>query len=231
MEKMARVIPPKPKTAVAPPRVIVPPVKYTKAQRVADVANAKIVLEKHYRTVRIYQLKVRGQDKVSAEYISLADNLDFKDLLRRTSEKGKKAMIAMAVEMLIHRLAELEKEGKGFDYHTFETKYQEALQCLPNSRGNGSDNYIKRTVTSISTAKTMIDDDKAASYGDINGNIKSHKPCGKPFWYKSLPKLVGYRLVWPALVFNVAWLDKGYKTKDGSGAQCFKWLAICWRRC
>ena len=68
----------------------------------------------------------------------------------------------------------------------------------------------------------MIDDEKSASHGDINGNIKRHKPCGKPFWDKDLPKLVDYRLVGPALVFKMAWLDKDYKTKDLSSTQCFK---------
>ena len=55
-------------------------------------------------------------------------------------------MIAMAVETLIdhyadiERFADIEKEGKAFDCHTFETKYHEALQRLPNSRGSGSAN-------------------------------------------------------------------------------------------
>ena len=70
--------------------------------------------------------------------------------------------------------------------------------------------------------RATIDDEMAASHGDFNSNVEGHKPCVEPFWYKGLLTLVDYRLVWVALVFKVAWLNKDCKINDRSDGQCIK---------
>lgn len=205
--EMQTIRPSKSKVAAPSGRPIAPLVKYTEKQLKADIEKAKVVLGTHYRTLRIITKKVRGQDKLTVDYFLTAYNRDFLDILRQTNEKGKQKLIAMAVDMLIDRLAEIEKEKECiFDYHSFESQYQDALHKL--TTGSGSAHNIKRTIKNADDAAAIIAASEASKYGKPKGLVKA--------------RLVDYRLVWPACVFKMAWMCKDYKMQDGSGANCFK---------
>lgn len=104
---------------------------------------------------------------------------------------------------LLRTLARPRNNEKTFyDYRTFDSQYQEAVGKIPSDRF--SEPYIK---CNIKDAEAIL-----------NVTSSSASLRGKP---KNFPAKADYRLVWPALVFQMAWVNKDHKTKSGAGTVCF----------